>query len=432
MNKNKRVAVFYYEGFAEFEISLALLYLRKYELITVAMEKKTYVSLSGQRFIVDALLEDLDPLSIALFLIPGGDPIPYLANKELHDFIEKASSNGAVIAGICGGADMLISMGFFEEKACTGNPDDPNHPQQLIDCFSKTKVTNEPVVVDGNFITAQGSAFVEFASVLVKEMQVEEKDLTQLGFDWLPSVNHWTDVSRSIKVSTSSFEMCNMTLIVSEGDAMLVDTGYRKKEAERIYKYIEANHLVLKTIVLTHFHEDHIANVSMFKTPSMSVYDPKTVTQDIHLNVGSKKIRLFKTPGHHQDGDISVEVVDEHILLSGDALYSCLPPQLSYGAQPDQLKKSIEMIAKQHYDWIVPGHGRVMSGDEITKMALNYISLVEKRVSDVVEKNGCEDDLQHIHLYECITHYEWMISEPSIDLHRQNKLELFRKLSNNV
>lgn len=429
MNKEKRIAVFYYEGFAEFEISLALLYLNKYEIISVAMEKKEYRSLSGQRFIVDFLLDEIDPSTIALFIIPGGDPNPYLANQRLFQFINKIIDHGAIIAGICGGADILVSMDYFIDKPCTGNPHDPNNPQQLIDSFAKTKYTNQPVVISGNLITAQGSAFIEFASVLTKQMKLSKNEIPNLNFNWLQSINYWTDVSESIKVSTSTFEECNVSIIISKGEALLVDTGYRLKEAQRALQFINDQRLKIKGIVLTHFHEDHIANLSMFQKDDTILYDPSNVTDEQYLTIGDKKIRLFKTPGHHIKGDISVEVIDEHILLSGDILFSCLPPQLCYGAQFKQLKNSIELIAKEHYHWIIPGHGRVTKGDEITSMSLEYIHNLEKFITETVKNKGSIDDLQYCNLEDCISHYDWLVIEPSIDLHRQNKEELYLELN---
>ena len=176
MHKEQKIVVFYYEGFAEFEISLALLYLSKYEIISVALEKKEYKSLSGQRFIVDFLLDEIDPSDVKLFIIPGGNPMHYLENQNLFKFISKASLNGAVIAGICGGVDILVSLGFLEGKSCTGNALDPTHPQSLKDSYAQTNYSNQGVVVYDNFVTAQGKAFIEFASVLPKQIGMKKDE----------------------------------------------------------------------------------------------------------------------------------------------------------------------------------------------------------------------------------------------------------------
>ncbi|MCF7930404.1 MAG: DJ-1/PfpI family protein [Acholeplasmataceae bacterium] len=182
MQDNKKIVVFYYEGFAEFEISLALLYLSTNEMISVAMEKKEYKSLSGQRFVVDHLIDEINPMDVKLLIIPGGDPKPYLGNQKLYEFIQKASSAGAVIAGICGGVDILVSLGFLEGKSCTGNADDPSNPQSLKDQYARTNYLEDGVVVDRNFITAKGEAFIEFASILPKQIGMKADEYFEFKF----------------------------------------------------------------------------------------------------------------------------------------------------------------------------------------------------------------------------------------------------------
>ncbi len=164
-----------------------------------------------------------------------------------------------------------------------------------------------------------------------------------------------------------------------------------------------------------------------------TVHDPATVGSGIDLKVGNLTLKLFPTPGHHYPpGDISVAVVNENILIAGDILYSCLPPQLCYRADADVLIATLKRIAAAHYRWIVPGHGRVMSGEAMTTMALAYIDKLYARVSAVVDAGGGEDDLYAIKLYDCIAHPDWMVEEPAIDLHRQNKAELFARMQKKV
>ncbi len=426
---NKSVVVFYYDGFAEFEIALALLYLGEYKIQTAALEQREYSSLEGQRFLPDAKLSDIDSHDVALFLIPGGNPIPLLQEVRLTSFIASALSNGAKIAGICGGADLLVALGFLAGRKCTGNALDPTNPEILREQYQKTIFINEPVVTDGNFITAQSKGFAEFALVLALSLGTDKKNLPVFEQNWLSPVEGRIDVSDSVKVFTSKFEECNLALVVSGNEALLVDTGYRKAEAWRALTYLSENGIKLKGIVITHHHDDHFANLGLFTTDNMQVYDSKNIDNGLTLKIGVKPIKLVPTPGHHLDGDISVLIEDEEIMIAGDILYTCLPPQLCYGAKPDVLTETIKKIASSHFRWIVPGHGRVMTGDAMTSMALAYINTLNKRLSMVISNHGTEDDLKSIKLSECIFHPEWMVEEPSVDLHRQNKEELFAHLS---
>jgi len=209
---------------------------------------------------------------------------------------------------------------------------------------------------------------------------------------------------------------------------MLVDTGYLKPEAERVLAYLQQEHLSLKAVVITHHHIDHDQNMKLFTSICQTVYDSSNIGRGLLITIGSKTVSLFHTPGHFAKGDISAEVVEDRILIAGDILFSCLPSQLCYGSNPEVLKETIEKIASRHYRWIVPGHGRVMSGDALTDMTKNYIQKLESRLTFVVQNHGTVYDLAQIPLEDCISHFDWMVLEPSIDLHRQNKEELFEML----
>lgn len=245
---------------------------------------------------------------------------------------------------------------------------------------------------------------------------------------WLMPTNGWIDVSESVKVSTSAFEECNMTMVVSDGEALLVDTGYEKPEAERILEYIKKCDLKLKHIVITHHHEDHDANLALFHMNQGDVYDATNIKDGMTLTIGNKSVQLMHTPGHFPAGDISAVVVDEQILISGDILYACLPPQLCYGSNPGVLIKTLKAIEQLHYKWIIPGHGKVLTGKLMMSMALNYIDTLYESLERIIATGGDLAEAARIDLADCIMHREWMVDEPALDLHRQNIEELYETL----
>jgi len=163
--------LFYYDEFAEFEIVLVgLIFHHKHEIIAVALENREYRSEEGQRFYVDQAIQDTDADSIDLLVIPGGEPAPLVGNQDLKAFIEKLVSNNKKVAAICGGAEALAGMGFLKGKKCTGGTSGETPGTDSYHYFSETELSDEHVVVDGNFITAQGRAYVEFAVELARQM----------------------------------------------------------------------------------------------------------------------------------------------------------------------------------------------------------------------------------------------------------------------
>jgi putative intracellular protease/amidase len=118
----------------------------------------------------------VDPQTIDLFVIPGGEPAPLVDNLELKNFVENLIAQGKKVAGICGGASLLAGLGILKGKRCTGMASGRNPGRPSYQYFSEANFLDEHVVVDGNIITAQGQAYVEFAVELARQMRLCEKE----------------------------------------------------------------------------------------------------------------------------------------------------------------------------------------------------------------------------------------------------------------
>jgi len=166
-----KIALFYYDGFAEFEIVLScLLFHHRYEIISIALEEKVYTSEEQQKFCVDKTIKEIDADEIDLLIIPGGDPIPLLDNQELKSFMTKLVQRNKKIGGICGGAILLAGLGLLKGKQCTGDTSGVKPGSDYYRFYSESILSDDQVVVDGNFITAQGQAYAEFAVELADQM----------------------------------------------------------------------------------------------------------------------------------------------------------------------------------------------------------------------------------------------------------------------
>lgn len=169
-----KAVLFYNDGFAQFEIALVLLNLPDLEWHHVALENRPYRSLEGQTFLVSHTLESIDPKSVDLFLIPGGDSLPLFEMAYLKTFIERCISSGGLVAGICGGSELLAGFGLLDGLRCTGGASGIRASDPLAKYYQHTKYEASPVVVDncesGIMITAQGLAYEAFASKLVEVM----------------------------------------------------------------------------------------------------------------------------------------------------------------------------------------------------------------------------------------------------------------------
>jgi hydroxyacylglutathione hydrolase len=80
------------------------------------------------------------------------------------------------------------------------------------------------------------------------------------------------------------------------------------------------------------------------------------------LKVGDTRLSVIPTPGH-SPGSICLYHPKEKLLISGDTLFymgvgrTDLP-----GGDLDQLKDSIERLAKLDVEYVLPGHGEMIKG----------------------------------------------------------------------
>ena len=184
------IAFFYYDGFAEFEIVLVgLIFHRKHDIISIALENREYRSEECQRFCVDQAIQDVDIDSIELLVIPGGEPEPLVANLELKGLVENLVARNRKVAGICGGASLLAGLGILKGRKCTGGTCGVKPGDDEYKYYSDTVLSDEHVVVDGNIVTAQGQAYVEFAIELARQLGwCEKEEEYQAGLKWFKNI----------------------------------------------------------------------------------------------------------------------------------------------------------------------------------------------------------------------------------------------------
>jgi len=184
-----KIALLYYDEFSEFEVVLACLLFRQHDLISIALENREYRSEECQRFCVDKAIKDVDIDSIDLLIIPGGEPEPLVDNLELKGLVENLVAKSKKVAGICGGAALLAGLGVLKGKRCTGLTSGKSQNIPCYQYFSESTFLDDHVVVDGNIITAQGQAYVEFAFELARQMGLSEKEEAyEAGIKWFKNI----------------------------------------------------------------------------------------------------------------------------------------------------------------------------------------------------------------------------------------------------
>lgn len=179
---------------------------------------------------------------------------------------------------------------------------------------------------------------------------------------------------------------CYVIACDKTGEAAVVDPGGDKAD---VLDFIESNSLVVKYIILTHGHGDHIAGVEHIKAATgakvaihsldapmledanknlstqvfgkgYSLPKPDILLQDGSvLKMGLIDISILHTPGH-TPGGICLSV--EGILITGDTLFACSVGRSDFpGGSHEQLIKSIKekLLTFNDDTKVFPGHGPV-------------------------------------------------------------------------
>ena len=186
---------------------------------------------------------------------------------------------------------------------------------------------------------------------------------------------------------------------------ILIDPGHSSL-FDHVHKELNELGLTFDDIGLvigTHAHPDHLEAAELFKEKPALVTlhnkdwqflksmdnSPKTplslnsqsVAPDFFLKAGDIAVNGFDflvlhTPGH-SPGSVSIYWPDQKILFTGDLVFkgglgrTDLP-----GGNGAQLKESIKRLAGLDVEWLLPGHGDIISGSEEIKANFEQVEQV--------------------------------------------------------
>jgi glyoxylase-like metal-dependent hydrolase (beta-lactamase superfamily II) len=180
-------------------------------------------------------------------------------------------------------------------------------------------------------------------------------------------------------------------IIFGQRGAIAVDVGTYPEEGQVMADFIRQQSYEPNRVLLTHGHGDHILGGAAFagaevyaheKTPEVcrrflhklserkgEPYDqlaagvlwPTVMFSDaLTIDLGDKHIRVFRTPGHSDDG-VSVYIEEDRVLIAGDSVVTSIVPALHDG-NSRTLEQSLRSLQALDIDVLVPGHGAVVFG----------------------------------------------------------------------
>lgn len=180
-------------------------------------------------------------------------------------------------------------------------------------------------------------------------------------------------------------------LIINEGEHSLtcIDPGI----AAPVLKYTKDNGLILKNILITHHHADHVGGVNdlLHCYPDVKIYGPadehlpqiKTIVRDEDiLHIDNLAFRILSTPGHTRSHICYQEPV-KGLLFCGDTLFSAGCGRVFDGTI-EALHQSINLLKN------LPQDTKVYCAHEYTQQNLKFAAKVEP------ENNTIQSYLSHL------------------------------------
>ncbi|KKD39084.1 MAG: DJ-1/PfpI/YhbO family deglycase/protease [Limnoraphis robusta] len=231
-SSSKRVAILLESGFEDSEFQVPYTALRNAGANTVIIGSRMNDEYQGKQGNVsakpDATAAEVRSEDFDAIFIPGGAaPDKIRSNPQAVRLVIDAMAQGLPIAAICHGPQVLIDADVLDGKQATGY----KAIRKDIHNAGATYV-NEPVVVDGNLITArQPSDLPMFTVTLLNflNLQIEGTILphpTDLDFEWWTLGEAWKGSSRNDIINVLN------TAIVGERYTLAAFKEYSKQASD--------------------------------------------------------------------------------------------------------------------------------------------------------------------------------------------------------
>lgn len=181
----------------------------------------------------------------------------------------------------------------------------------------------------------------------------------------------------------------NVYLVVGQGKAALIDTGYAEDVERRLEQM--KDHFYLSYIVITHCHVDHVGGVARFQealggevvvhraerdSPLLPDRVDGWLEDGAVLDLGGGQLQVLHTPGH-SPGHICLYLPQEKALFSGDHVLgmgttAISPPR----GDMAQYLQSLRRLLEYPVECLYPGHGPV-----VTQPRRKVEELIEHRLA---------------------------------------------------
>ncbi len=150
-------------------------------LIKVGDTTQPITTMGGMTITPDQSIDDIVFNDSDILILPGADTWLEGNHKRTISLIPKLLNQNVTVAAICGATVALAESGVLNDKRHTSN-DKAFLKMSCPDYSGEALYLNQPVVTDGNLITATGLAPLEFACEVFKKTNAMEPETIEAWY----------------------------------------------------------------------------------------------------------------------------------------------------------------------------------------------------------------------------------------------------------
>jgi putative intracellular protease/amidase len=149
----------------------------RYQIQTVGLNAEPVITIGGMKILPDLTLDELE--SSAMLILPGGEAWDEGKNSEILETAKRFLEVDTPVAAICGSTAGLARAGILDHKRHTSNA---LEYLQATNYQGAALYQNQPAVTDGNLITANSTAPLDFAYHIFKKLELYDTQILEAWY----------------------------------------------------------------------------------------------------------------------------------------------------------------------------------------------------------------------------------------------------------
>ncbi len=212
-------------------------------------------------------------------------------------------------------------------------------------------------------------------------------------------------------------DIANSSFIITSKGIIVIDTGSSYlygKQLVKLIRTISSKKIVY--VINTHHHPDHflgnqafknskilataysknyiqkngndyilnLVNIIQYAMKETEVLAPTNILKDKYLHLGNHKLRILYLKGH-TSSDIALYDEKTKVLFASDLVFNNRIAATPH-ANIKQWIRSLSLLEKINYSYLVPGHGKVSKNKQAIKQTISYLKYLDKVLKDSAKK----------------------------------------------